>query len=98
MTEPQQTPPSPPSPAAPIRDAAADASPSGDRIVRLLRSARARLVAGAGPCAAESPNLLAAAVRLELGSTELTLAERRALDELLAAESAARPPRGATGS
>jgi hypothetical protein len=91
MTDPHQT-------TSPHADPARDAPPREDRIVGLLRSARARLVAGAGPCAADSPNLLAAAVRLELGSTELTLAERRALDELLTAESAARPPRGATGS
>jgi hypothetical protein len=61
-----------------------------DRIVAILRRARSRLIASAGHCAADSPELLAAAVRLELGATELTLAERHALDKLLAAASADR--------
>lgn len=61
-----------------------------DRIVAILRRARSRLIAGAGPCAADSPELLAAAVRLELGGIELTPAERHALGELLAAASADR--------
>lgn len=65
-----------------------------DRIVAILRRARSRLIAGAGPCAADSPQLLAAAVRLELGGIELTLAERHALDELLAAAASADGSRG----
>jgi hypothetical protein len=60
-----------------------------DRVVEVIRRARLRVLAAAGPCALEAAGVLAAAVREELAAAEIAIEDRRAIEAIVASAATA---------